>query len=91
MPDDVPDEPPELSERFLAGMALAQTPQQQEVAREIHDRLAAGAEVDDVKDLIERMMRIVVKQRHGESVTDQPADGQTTAEEPPPWKYNDEW
>ena len=61
----VPDvgEPPELSERFLAAMELAQTPEQQDVAREIYQRLAAGAQVEDVPDLIEKMVRVVVTQR----------------------------
>ena len=52
-----------LSERFLAAMALSETTEQQEVAREIYDRLAAGADVDDVRPLIEEMMTIVVRQR----------------------------
>lgn len=60
------DEPPELSERFLAAMELAQTPEQQEVARAIYDRLAAGADVDEVRPLIDEMMTIVVRQRHGQ-------------------------
>jgi hypothetical protein len=65
---DTPDdgEPPELSERFLAGMALSQTPQQQQIASEIYGRLAAGAQVDDIKDLIDNMMRVVAGQRAGE-------------------------
>jgi len=59
------DEPPELSERFLAAMELSETPEQQEVARAIYHRLAAGAEVDEVRPLIDEMMTIVVRQRHG--------------------------
>jgi hypothetical protein len=55
---------PRPSERFLAGMELAQTPRQQQIARQIYDRLAGGAEVDDVKDLIERMIRTVARERH---------------------------
>lgn len=58
-------EVPELSERFLAGMALSQTPEQQAIARQIYQRLEEGAEVDDIKPLIEHMMRIVVTQRNG--------------------------
>jgi hypothetical protein len=61
------DEPPELSERFLVAMELSETPEQQEVAREIYGRLAAGADVDEVRPLIEEMMTIVVRQRHGQS------------------------
>ncbi len=60
------DELPELSERFLAAMKLSETPEQQEVARAIYDRLAAGADVDEVRPLIDEMMTIVVRQRHGQ-------------------------
>ena len=59
-------QPPPLSEQFLAGMALAQTPQQQEIAGQIHRRLAACDDVDDVKGLIEEMMRAAVRQRGGD-------------------------
>jgi hypothetical protein len=58
-------EAPELSERFLAGMELARTPEQQEIARQIYQRLKDGDDVDDVKPLIEEMMRVVVTQRNG--------------------------
>lgn len=58
------DDVPELSERFLGGMALAQTPRQQEAAREIYRELAAGEDVDDIKPLIERMLTIVVEERN---------------------------
>jgi hypothetical protein len=37
-----------LGEQLLAG----QTPQQREIAEKIYDRLKAGADVDDIKDLI---------------------------------------
>jgi hypothetical protein len=37
-----------LGEQLLAG----QTPQQREIAEQIYHRLRAGAEVDDIKDLI---------------------------------------
>jgi hypothetical protein len=53
------------SERFLAAMSLAETPEQQAVAREIFQRLEEGAEVDDIKDLLERQMKVVVAQRNG--------------------------
>jgi hypothetical protein len=62
-------EAPEPSERFLAGMRLSQTPEQQAAARRIYNRLAEGAEVDDVKPLIEEMMRVVVVQRNGGRVS----------------------
>lgn len=64
---------PGPSRRFLAAMSLAETPEQQAVAREIYQRLEEGAEVDDVKDLIEQQMRIVVAQRNGRPVAS--ADG----------------
>jgi hypothetical protein len=38
----------DLGEQLLAG----QTPQQREIAEKIFDRLKAGADVDDVKELI---------------------------------------
>ena len=70
------DEIPAPSAAFLAGMKLSQTPQQQEVARQIYDRLAAGASVDDIHDLIEKMMRTVVTQRHDRATT--PTSDSTT-------------
>lgn len=68
---------PGPSERFLAAMALAETPEQQAAAKEIYRRLEEGAEVDDIKDLIERQMRIVVAQRNGRPVAaaDDPGPG----------------
>lgn len=68
------------SERFLAAMALAQTPEQQAIAREIYQRLEEGADVEDVKPLIERQMRVVVAQRNGRpvaSLDDPPPTGPT--------------
>jgi hypothetical protein len=73
--DQVADEPPELSERFLAAMELSETPEQQEVARAIYDRLAAGADVDEVRPLIDEMMTIVVRQRHGQPAVPPGDDG----------------
>ena len=61
------DEPPELSERFVAAMELSETPEQQEVARAIYDRLAAGADVNEVRPLIDEMMTIVIQQRNGKT------------------------
>ena len=37
-----------------------QTPRQQELARQIHDQLKAGAEVADVRDLITEMSRAMI-------------------------------
>ncbi|MBM9503953.1 hypothetical protein [Actinacidiphila acididurans] len=69
-PDGPPadDDLPGPSPKFLAGMALAQTPEQQAIAREIYRRLEEGAEVDDIKPLIEEQMRVVVAQRNGRPV-----------------------
>ena len=61
--DEPVDEPPELSDRFVAAIELSQTPEQQEVAGEIFDQLMAGAQVEDVMPLIDRMMRVVAVQR----------------------------
>jgi hypothetical protein len=74
MVDSGQDEPPQPSERFVAGMALAQTPRQQEIARQIYDRLAAGADVDDVKGLIGKMVRTVAQERHPQQAVDESAD-----------------
>jgi len=90
MADEYADtELPQPSERFLAGMALAQTPRQQEIAGTIYRSLAAGAEVDDVKDLIERMVRTVAKERHGQEAPaesawqqDDPAERRAEPEQP---------
>lgn len=79
------EEVPELDERFLAGMALAQTPRQQEAAGEIYRELASGKDVDDIKPLIERMLRVVVEERGGHKP--QPAPQQTKRR--PQW--NDQW
>lgn len=66
---------PELSDRLLAGMALSQTPERQEAAHEIFDRLRAGDDVDHVKSLIDRMMQVVATQRHGQSPPDRKSSG----------------
>lgn len=81
------NEPPELSERFLGGMALAQTPRQQEAAAEIYRELSAGKDVDDIKPLIERMLRVVVEER---GAAKQPPAAQP---QPDQWRprWNDEW
>jgi hypothetical protein len=85
-PDE--DEPPQLSEKFLAGMALAQTPQQQEIAGQIYRRLAAGDDVEDVKGLIEEMMRVVVRQRGGERA-EAGRTGSHDTEDGKPWWNRD--
>lgn len=68
------------SARFLAAMELAQTPEQQSIAREIYKRLEEGADVEDIKPLIEQQMRVVVAQRNGRpvaSLDDPPPAGPT--------------
>lgn len=81
------DEAPELSERFLGGMALAQTPRQQEAAAEIYRELSSGKDVDDIKPLIERMLRVVVEERG--AAHNPPAAQPQQAQWRPRW--NDEW
>lgn len=67
VPDGSADEDDiaEPSPRFLTAMQMAETPEQQAIAREIYKRLEEGAEVEDIKPLIEQQMRIVVTQRNG--------------------------
>lgn len=57
------EELPRLSERLLRGLAAAQTPRQQEIAKSIYGRLRAGDSVDDIKDLIAEMSRVVTKEQ----------------------------
>lgn len=80
------DEVPELSDRFLGGMALAQTPRQQEAAGEIYRELSSGKDVEDIKPLIERMLRVVVEERGAQP---------PPSSQPPPNKsrrqWNDQW
>jgi hypothetical protein len=73
-----PDEAdwPRPSDRFLAGMALAQTPRQQQIARQIYDRMAAGATVDDVKPLIDQMARTVAQTRNPDAHIPEPGQAQ---------------
>ncbi|WP_225846503.1 hypothetical protein [Streptomyces sp. HPF1205] len=57
------EDAPEMSERFRTAMLMAQTPEQQAIAREIYRRLEGGAEVEDIKHLLEEELRIVTAQR----------------------------
>ena len=50
-------------ERRIDELAALRTPQQQEVARSIYERLRAGDSPDDVKDLIAEMGRVVKQER----------------------------
>lgn len=54
---------PDVNERLLRGLAAAQTPRQQEIARSIYRRLNAGESVDDVKGLIEQMAQVITEER----------------------------
>lgn len=49
------ERPEDKIDRIASTMAARETPRQQELARRIYDRLKAGAEVDDVQDLITEM------------------------------------
>jgi hypothetical protein len=62
------------NERLLRVLAAAQTPRQQEIAKRIYARLYAGDSVDDVKNLIEEMVRVIRQERQTDA--GQPAGGQ---------------
>lgn len=87
--------PPTLSERLERGLQAAQTPRQQEIARRIFARLRAGDSVEDVRDLIIEMSRVVTEEQHLEPRTPrdpvarqpgarQPGARQPEREGPPP-------
>jgi hypothetical protein len=65
MPDDKArsEGPPQMSEPQRQSLLDAQTPQQQEIARRIYDRLKAGASLDDVRGLIEEMRGVILAER----------------------------
>lgn len=56
-----PDDDPDIVARFEDFLQAGQTPRQQELARAIYDRLYEGADVEDVKDLIDDMSRIATE------------------------------
>ncbi|GDY33092.1 hypothetical protein [Gandjariella thermophila] len=61
----------QLGDQLLAG----QTPQQQAIARRIFDDMRAGAEVDQVKDLIAELSRTATedqRRRDGQPATQPP-------------------
>ena len=58
-----PDDPILPSENLLAALERTRTPEQQEIAGEIFRRLSAGEDVDDVKDLIDKMAQVIVRQQ----------------------------
>jgi hypothetical protein len=72
-----------LSERVERGLQAAQTPRQQEIARRIFARLKAGDSVEDIRDLIVEMSRVVTEEQHLEPRTPrEPAARQAEAREP---------
>lgn len=54
---------PDVIERLLRGLAAAQTPRQQQIARSIYSRLNAGDSVDDIKGLIQEMAGVITEER----------------------------
>lgn len=50
-------------ERRIGELTSLRTPQQQEVARSIYERLRAGESPDDLKDLITEMGRVIKQER----------------------------
>lgn len=54
---------PDVNERLLRGLAAAQTPRQQEIARSIYSRLNAGDSVEDVEGLIAEMAKVITEER----------------------------
>lgn len=50
-------------ERRIDELMSLRTPQQQEVARSIYERLRAGESPDDLKDLIAEMGRVIKQER----------------------------
>lgn len=55
--------PQRRNERLLRDLAAAQTPRQQEIAKSIYRRLYAGESVDDVKGLIDEMIKVITQER----------------------------
>jgi hypothetical protein len=63
----------QLGDQFVAG----QTPRQEAIARRIFDRMKAGANADDVKDLIAELSRTATEdQRNRAQQPPQPQAGQ---------------
>lgn len=50
-------------DRRIDELMSLRTPQQQEVARSIYERLRAGESPDDLKDLIADMSRVIKQER----------------------------
>jgi hypothetical protein len=50
-----PKDDPMIEEKFGARLLAEQTPEQKAIAGQIFTRMMAGAEVEDVRDLIEQL------------------------------------
>jgi cell division septum initiation protein DivIVA len=50
-----PKDDPTIEDKFGARLLAEQTPEQKEIATQIFTRMMAGADVDDVRDLIEQL------------------------------------
>jgi hypothetical protein len=50
-----PKDDPTIEDKFGARLLAEQTPEQKEIAGKIFTRMLAGADVDDVRDLIEQL------------------------------------
>lgn len=61
-PNRAPDFPPGKPVDMDTVLAAAQSPRQQELARRIYAQLKAGAEADDIQDLISDLRRTAIEQ-----------------------------
>lgn len=58
-----------MAERVAGYLLAARTPRQQELGRRIYDQLKAGAEVDDIRGLVEELSRVSTEDlRHRRAV-----------------------
>ena len=58
-----PKDDPTIEDKFGARLLAEQTPEQKEIATQIFNRMMAGADVDDVRDLIEQLSHTSRKYR----------------------------
>ena len=58
-----PKDDPTIEDKFGARLLAEQTPEQKEIAGQIFTRMMAGADVDDVRDLIEQLSHTSRKYR----------------------------
>jgi hypothetical protein len=77
-------QPQPYGERLMAALAGVQSPRQQEIARSIYGRLQAGESVDDLRDLIDEMGRVIQAERQaaGPGQPGSPPPGQRPAGQP---------